>query len=102
LTNVCHVNSGDRCSQAVVFYLECLHTLVASLPQKVHDNRHFTMFLWQRLCPAIIAFLGSPRVDKKIVSRDDGDDKITKFGRGSGVLGSAPSFNSNQSKIIYR
>jgi len=58
------------------------------------------MFLWQRLCPGIIAFLGSPRVDKKIVSRED--DKITKFGRGSGVLGSAPSFNSNQSKIIYR
>lgn len=58
------------------------------------------MFLLQRLCPTIIAFLGSPRVDKKIVSRDD--DNITKLGRGSGVLGSAPGFNSHQSKIIYR
>lgn len=58
------------------------------------------MFLWQRLCPTIIAFLGSPRVDKKIVSRDN--DSATKLGRGSGVLGSAPSFNSHQSKIIYR
>lgn len=98
--NSTYVYSGDRCSQAVVFYLECLHTLIASLPQKVHDNRHFTIFLWQRLCPAIVAFLGSPRVDKKIVSRDD--DNTSKLGRGSGVLGSAPGFNSHQSKIIYR
>ncbi|XP_025415186.1 brefeldin A-inhibited guanine nucleotide-exchange protein 3 isoform X2 [Sipha flava] len=99
VSKIDETQNGDRCSQAVVFYLECLHTLVASLPQKVHDNRHFTMFLWQRLCPAIIAYLGSPRVDKKIVSRDN--DHATKLGRGSGVLGSAPSFNSHQSKIIY-
>jgi len=66
----------------------------------VHSNRHFIIFLWQRLCPAIIAFLGSPRVDKKIVSRDD--NNVSKLGRGSGILGSAPSFNSHQSKIIYR
>ncbi|XP_050521238.1 brefeldin A-inhibited guanine nucleotide-exchange protein 3 isoform X2 [Daktulosphaira vitifoliae] len=99
VSKIDETQNGNRRSQAVVFYLECLHTLVASLPQKVHDNRHFTMFLWQRLCPALIAFLGSPRVDKKIITRDHDNSK--KIGRGSGVLGSAPSFNSNQSKIIY-
>lgn len=97
------VGSTDRSSHSVVFLLECLHTLVSSLPQSIHANRHFTAFLWQKLCPALIAFLGSPRVDKKIVSRQDravgGELEV---GRGSGGLPSAPSFDTYQAKTVYR
>ena len=87
-----------------MFLLECLHTLVASLPQQIHNNHHFTAFLWQKFCPALIAFLGSPRVDKHIISR--GQATIGEAGevqgRGSGCLASAPSFNSSEAKIVYR
>ncbi|KAJ9574457.1 hypothetical protein L9F63_008383, partial [Diploptera punctata] len=95
--------SVGRCGNSVVFLLECLHTLVASLPQQIHNNHHFTAFLWQKFCPALIAFLGSPRVDKHIISR--GQAMIGEAGevqgRGSGCLASAPSFNSSEAKIVY-
>lgn len=97
------VNSTDRSSHSVVFLLECLHTQVSSLPQSIHANRHFTAFLWQKLCPALIAFLGSPLVDKKIVSRQDRQvGGEVEVGRGSGGLPSAPSFDTYQAKTIYR
>jgi brefeldin A-inhibited guanine nucleotide-exchange protein 3 len=93
-----------RCGNSVVFLLECLHTLVASLPQQIHNNHHFTAFLWQKFCPALIAFLGSPRVDKHIVSRGQttSGEASEVQGRGSGCLATAPSFNSSEAKTVYR
>lgn len=92
--------SCGRNGHTVVFLLECLHTLVSSLPQAVHANRHFTAFLWQKLCPALVAFLGTPRVDKNIVSSRPDNSSLGKAGanvkgRGSGCLATAPSFNSH-------
>lgn len=88
-----------RSGNAVVFLLECLHTLISSLPQQIHNNKHFTMFLWQKFCPSLIAFLGSPRVDKNIISSNKAEGEM---GRGSGCLATAPSFNSSEAKTVYR
>ncbi|KAK4874079.1 hypothetical protein RN001_013439 [Aquatica leii] len=49
-----------KSSDLTVFLLECLLTLVNTLPNTVHSNVHFSTFLWQRFCPALLALLGAP------------------------------------------
>ncbi|XP_054004182.1 brefeldin A-inhibited guanine nucleotide-exchange protein 3 isoform X2 [Hylaeus anthracinus] len=90
--------NNSRNGNTVVFLLECLHTLISSLPQKIHTNAHFTTFLWQKFCPALIAFLGTPRVDKTFVSREGKENEV---GRGSGYLAASLSFDSHQAKTVY-
>lgn len=84
-----------------LFFLDCLLTLMSSLSERVSGNSHFTTFLWQKFCPALISFLGTPRVDKNIKSREHEGHLVDDSGRGSGALNSAPSFNSKQAKAIY-
>lgn len=70
--------SQSKSGEMIVFLLECLLTLVNTLPHTVHSNIHFTTFLWQRFCPALLSLLGAP-----------GDP-------------SGQSLTTNQSKIIYK
>ncbi|CAG9564560.1 unnamed protein product [Danaus chrysippus] len=84
-----------------LFFLDCLLTLMSSLSERVSGNSHFTTFLWQKFCPSLISFLGTPRVDKNIKSREHEGHLVDDSGRGSGALVCAPSFNSKQAKAIY-
>ncbi|XP_034834519.1 brefeldin A-inhibited guanine nucleotide-exchange protein 3 [Maniola hyperantus] len=84
-----------------LFFLDCLLTLMSSLSERVSGNLHFTTFLWQKFCPSLISFLGTPRVDKNIKSREHDGHLVDDSGRGSGALVCAPSFNSKQAKAIY-
>ncbi|CAG9767239.1 unnamed protein product [Ceutorhynchus assimilis] len=66
-----------KSNDSTIFLLECLLTLANTLPHTVHSNIHFTTFLWQRFCPALLALLGSP-----------GDS-------------SGQGLTNNQAKIVY-
>lgn len=94
-----YFNSSSRCEHCAVFLLECMLTLCSSLPQIVHCNKHLTTFLWQKFCPSLITVLGTPRVDKNIVTRSGSVEE--ERGRGSGCLGTAPSFSSVHAKTVY-
>ncbi|KAL1122023.1 hypothetical protein AAG570_003429 [Ranatra chinensis] len=53
--------------------LEGLHTVVSSLPQRIHSNAHFTKFLWQKLCPVLIGLMEPPRNHTLTLSRVQSD-----------------------------
>lgn len=55
----------------------------------------------QELCPLLVAFLGSPKTDKNIISSQKSCEG-SEIGRGSGCLAAAPSCHSMEAKTIYR
>uniref|UniRef100_A0A182PX17 SEC7 domain-containing protein n=1 Tax=Anopheles epiroticus TaxID=199890 RepID=A0A182PX17_9DIPT len=68
-----NTKATDGASNSSLYLMECILTLVVSLPSDVHANPHFTAFLWQKFCPTLAATMGSPgRVnkDKKFTYRD--------------------------------
>lgn len=91
---------SSSCENSLSFFLECLLTLFSSLSSNINLNHYIRSFLWQKLCPALISVLGTPKVDKVIVTRLNGNEK--ERGRGSGGLGTAPSFNSIHAKTVYK
>ncbi|XP_012550641.1 brefeldin A-inhibited guanine nucleotide-exchange protein 3 isoform X1 [Bombyx mori] len=100
-SRLAETQSNPKQNPLALFFLDCLLTLMSSLSERVSGNLHFTTFLWQKFCPSLISFLGTPRVDKNIKSRDHEGHLVDDSGRGSGALNSAPSFNSKQAKAIY-
>uniref|UniRef100_T1J3I1 SEC7 domain-containing protein n=1 Tax=Strigamia maritima TaxID=126957 RepID=T1J3I1_STRMM len=82
----------------LVFLLEAMSTVVSCLPSQAKKSENVVLFLWQKFCPTLIAFLGSPRTDKNIVSSQvEGVD----MGRGSGCLATAPGFTGAEAKMVY-
>lgn len=54
---------------STLLLLEGLHTVVSSLPQRVHTNSHFTKFLWQKFCPVLIGLMSTPKSNNSTFSR---------------------------------
>lgn len=93
-------SSQNKCMPS--FFLQCLLSTVSSLKTEICKSQIFLEFIWQKLCPLLVALLGSPRTDKNIISsqRTTMQDHA-ELGRGSGCLATAPSCLSSEAKTVY-
>ncbi|XP_054716947.1 brefeldin A-inhibited guanine nucleotide-exchange protein 3-like [Uloborus diversus] len=80
--------------------LQCVLSVLKNIKVDIHESSEFINFLWQELCPLLVALLGSPKTDKNIVSSQKSCEG-TEIGRGSGCLAAAPSCQSMEAKTIY-
>ncbi|CAM1291637.1 KIAA1244 (predicted) [Pycnogonum litorale] len=99
-------NCGIR--RPTLLILECILAILRSLNiSDVNSCVSFTNFIWQELCPSLIATLGSPLFDKNIVSSQTHKQGTRihtvneELGRGSACLSSTPAFHSRSAKSIY-
>ncbi|XP_035228366.1 brefeldin A-inhibited guanine nucleotide-exchange protein 3-like [Stegodyphus dumicola] len=80
--------------------LQCILSVLKNIRIDIYHSSDFVNFLWQELCPLLVALLGSPKTDKNIVSSQKSIEG-NEIGRGSGVLAAAPSCQSMEAKTIY-
>ncbi|XP_064488715.1 brefeldin A-inhibited guanine nucleotide-exchange protein 3-like isoform X2 [Ornithodoros turicata] len=79
--------------------LQCIKTSFSCFRGDVKKSSGFLDFVWQQLCPRLVACLGSPRKDKNIVSAQRFEKG--EMGRGSGCLAAAPSCHGEEAKLVY-
>lgn len=80
--------------------MECILTLVSSLPKDVIRNPHFTAFLWKNFCPILTQSCGIPKrfiMEKKFTYKD-AIHLIESENRG---FFTRPGLEGPQARLIY-
>ncbi|KAG8200080.1 hypothetical protein JTE90_001936 [Oedothorax gibbosus] len=80
--------------------LQCILSILRNMKIDIFESSEFINFLWQELCPLLVALLGSPKTDKNIISSQKGCE-TNEIGRGSGCLAAAPSIQHIDAKTVY-
>lgn len=101
LSFVCEkLKEEKRASNSIYpLLLQCIQTSFTCFKGDARKSPKFLDFVWQQLCPRLVACLGSPRKDKNIVSAQRFEKG--EMGRGSGCLAAAPSCQGEEAKLVY-
>ncbi|XP_071040403.1 brefeldin A-inhibited guanine nucleotide-exchange protein 3 [Parasteatoda tepidariorum] len=90
----------NRSKNGSALLLQCILSVLKNLKIDIYESEDLINFLWQELCPLLIALLGSPKTDKNIISSQKSCD-VKEIGRGSGCLATAPSCLGVEAKTVY-